>query len=298
MALFLNADGLVYGRYGGRTPDSPSALFSLKGLAHSLESALASHRGNVAAAPAARPPRRVEEYAAARNFPDNACLHCHHVYDFRREAMQAAGTWTLDEVWVYPEPGNVGLALNPDRGSEVVRVVKDSAAQRAGIAKGDVLKSLGGRAIASSADVQYALHRAPVRGEIPVVWQRGEELHHGKLVLDAGWRKTDVSWRWSLRGLTPPSFLHGDDLTAAEKTALGLEPSQMAFRQGAYVQRQARQAGININDIILGVDGKRLDLTARQFDAFIRLNYKVGDVVTYNILRDKKRLDIKLKLAE
>ena len=39
-------------------------------------------------------------------------------------------------------------------------------------------------------------------------------------------------------------------------------------------------------------------MTGRQFGMYIRLNYKVGDRVTYNLLRNGKRLDATLKLEE
>jgi serine protease Do len=297
-ALFLNAEGRVYGRYGGRTPDSASALYSLKGLRHALTSALERHRQGAAPPSVVPETRKVEDFPAARRLPDKACLHCHHVYDFRREALQAAGRWKLDEVWVNPEPANIGLTLSLERGDHVIGVAADSAAERVGLRNGDVLATLNGRPIASIADAQYALHLAPAQGEVPITWRRGRETLSGKLTLAAGWRKTDVSWRWSLRGLAPASQVHGDDLTAEEKKILGLGPTALAFRQGNFVTRPAREAGIRINDILLGVDGKRLDLSARQFDAFIRLNYKVGDVVTYNILRGKERLDLELKLND
>ena len=40
-----------------------------------------------------------------------------------------------------------------------------------------------------------------------------------------------------------------------------------------------------------------IKMTARQFLAYVRLNYKVGDRVTYNILREGKRLDVPLTLV-
>ena len=51
-----------------------------------------------------------------------------------------------------------------------------------------------------------------------------------------------------------------------------------------------------IGDMVLGVDGKMLHLTGKQFAAYIRLNCKVGDRVTYHLLRDGKRLDVMLTL--
>ncbi len=105
-----------------------------------------------------------------------------------------------------------------------------------------------------------------------------------------------MSWRWSLRSLEPGPQLDGYDLTAEEKKALGLKPKQLAFKQGAFVPRTAQQAGIHIGDTIVGVDGKQPELTFRQFDVYIRLNYRVGDEVTYQIIRQGKRMNVKLKL--
>src|SRR5207245_627914 len=117
-ALFLNAEGKVYGRYGGRDAESPEDRLSLAGLRFALEETLKVHRetmnrkspGNTSSS------RTADQFAAARRLKDNSCIHCHHVYDFRREELQAAGKWRLDEVWVYPLPENVGLTLDVNRG--------------------------------------------------------------------------------------------------------------------------------------------------------------------------------------
>ena len=298
MAFFLNADGKVYGRYGGRTPDSASKYLSRAGLRHALDAALAAHRRAPPAPQALRPhrPRTVEQYPAAARLTPGACIHCHHVYDFRRDALQAAGKWRRDEVWVYPLPENVGLTLDVDRGDRVRAVMPNSHAARLGLAAGDTLRAVDGKAVASFADVQYALHRAPARGSIPVAWERAGKAHGGRLDLPEDWRKTDISWRWSLRGLQPDPCVDGDDLTAAEKKQLGLGARQLAFRQGPFVTAAARHAGVQINDVILGVDGRRLEMTARQFGAYVRLNYRPGDALRLNVLRAGKRVDLTLKL--
>jgi serine protease Do len=299
MGFFLHPDGTIYGRYGGRDADSADSRLSLAGLRYALEAALARHRRtDFQSDPAkTKPPRTVEQYPAARRFPERACIHCHQIYDLRRESLQAAGKWKLDELWVYPLPENIGLTLDVDRGDRIAHVAADSPAARAGLQAGDRLLTIDNRSIASFADVQYALHRAPARGTLTLAWQHENETRKRELTLSEGWRKTDISWRWSLRGVDPPPWVHGDDLSAEEKKALGLSAKRLAFRQGPFVSELARQAGIRQNDIILGVDGKQLDMTERQFGAYIRLNYRVGDRVIYNILRRGKRLDIALTLT-
>ncbi len=298
MAVFLNADEKVHGRYGGQHPVVAQKNLSLAGLRHALTEALAAHRREPPRAEptAPRPPRTAEQYPASRRLTARSCIHCHNVYDFRREALQAAGKWRLDEVWVYPLPENVGLTLDVDRGNRVAGVAAGSAAARAGLTTGDTLRAVHGVQVGSIADLQYALHGAPAKGAVHVAWERAGTTLRGRLDLAEGWRMTDVSWRWSLRGLQPDPCVHGDDLTAEEKKALGLAARQLAFRQGAFVTPAARHAGVAINDVILGVEGRRLEMTARQFGAYVRLNYCPGDEVRLNVLRAGKRLDLTLRL--
>jgi S1-C subfamily serine protease len=218
------------------------------------------------------------------------------VYDFRRQALQATGKWRLEELWVYPLPENVGMTLDMTRGDQVASVAPGSPAAAVGLQAGDQLIQVNGQAIASFADLQYALHRAPAEGKTSITWSRKDRSRKGELLLPQGWRKTDISWRWSLRGLDPTPWVQGDDLDPEEKQALGLGAGRLAFRQGNFVSAPAQQAGIRQRDVIVGVDGKELEMTARQFGAYIRLNYRVGDRVTYNLLRDGKRLDLVLIL--
>jgi S1-C subfamily serine protease len=90
--------------------------------------------------------------------------------------------------------------------------------------------------------------------------------------------------------------VRGDDLSAEEKRALGLDAKRLAFRQGAFVTPVAEAAGIRTGDIVVGVDGKVLEMSSRQFNAWIRLTHRVGDRVTYNVIRDSKHLDVPLTL--
>ena len=76
----------------------------------------------------------------------------------------------------------------------------------------------------------------------------------------------------------------------------GLSASQLAFRQQNLVPSQAQAAGVHAGDIILGVDGKTLDMDVIAFLRYVNRNYLVGEQVTVNLLRDGKRLDLKMTL--
>lgn len=296
-ALMFDPDGAVLGRFGGRDADTPGKYHSLRGLRYSLELAWAEFKRS--APPHPKPPRsgkKVENYAGAQRFAPKACFHCHHVNEFRREEQIAAGIWTKEFEWVFPEPANLGLTLEIDQGNKVRGVRPGSLAATAGLQAGDVLRRLDGRSIASVADLQYALHQIPQTARITMAWQRGTKDLEALVTLPSGWRETDISWRWSLKSLKPLPQVQGEDLSPAERMALGLPDSRLAFRQGSFVPLAAQQAGIRIGDVIVGVDGKVLNMSARQFETFMRLNYQVGDIVNFDVVRGAERLRVALKL--
>jgi hypothetical protein len=298
MAFFLDGQERVLGRYGGRDAIGPDSRLSLPSLKYAMERAVKRYRDKETKPNVEKrsPRRTVEEYSAAKRLTARACVHCHQVYDLRRESLIAEGKWQLDELWVYPLPENVGLTLELNQGDMIRAVGKGSSAERAGLRKGDKLLTVNALSIASFADLQYALHRAKTDEKLAVAWERDRKRYDGTLDLEPGWRKTDLSWRWSLRGVEPSPWVQGADLSAREKEAVKLTANSLAFRQGPFVTHPARMAGIRQGDVIVGVNGKRLDMTGAQFGVYIRLNYKVGDTVTYNLLRDGKPVDVSITL--
>jgi hypothetical protein len=298
VGFFLSPREKIYGRFGGRDAGPADRRVSMAGLCYALEAALKRHRSEQRTDDVPAVARRtVADFPAFRRLPANACVHCHQVYDLRRESLQATGKWSLDEVWVYPQPENIGLTLDIDRGDRVSAVSVGSPAARAGLCAGDRITRVNGSTVASIADLQYALHRSGAARSLEIARQRDGNEVTTTLELPADWRKTDVSWRWSLRGLDPLPPVRGDDLNDAEKAALGLGPKRLAFRQGPFVTPAAEAAGIHQNDVVIGIDGKELEMNERQFGAYIRLSCKVGDRLTVNLLRGGRRLDVAIVLA-
>jgi hypothetical protein len=295
-ALFLTPNGNVLGRFGGRDADTPAKYHSLAGLRHSLTSALVQFKSIKSDTPAPRKPIRPEDYPAAEKRPDNACIHCHHAYEFRRDQLQREKRWSLDEVWVYPQPENLGLTLDVDQGNRVLAVNPKSIAAKSGITAKDVLDLINDMPIASAADLQYALHKA--NGELAISWKNGKDRKNAKLILPDGWRKTDVSWRWSLKSMSPNPSIIGDDLDGEGRKNLGLSTNQLAFRQMNFLTPTARQAGLRSNDVIVGINEQQLAMTARQFEAHIRLYHRVGEEITLNVLRGKERVKVRMRLPE
>ncbi len=297
-AFFLTADGEILGRFGGRDANDAGAYHSLKGLNASMEAALArfAEKRPVFIAPMGKPDRP-EEYPAAEKLGAKGCIHCHHIHEFRRDAKQKAGLWKPEDVHVHPWPESLGFALDLDQPNLVVRVEANSVAQKVGLRIGDLLHEVRGLRVFSRADVQDALHRTIGDNEVRLAWMRDKQAMDGKAALSNGWHKTDVSWRWSLKSILPEPGVSGDDLSDDERSELGLKPGVLAFRQGIFLARFARQAGVQVNDVILGFEGQPTAMNARQFEAHVRLNFRPGAEVVVNVLRGKERLKLKMKLA-
>jgi predicted metalloprotease with PDZ domain len=295
-ALFLNASGKVYGRYGGRDGKGADTRNTLKGLHYAMAAALAEHRKDPAARPdrPAAEPLYIEKAPTAKTY--RGCIHCHQVKEILREEEKKAGAWQRDSIYAYPLPENVGIRLDLDQSNLVREVKAGSAADKAGLKPGDVVQSLHGNAVHSFADAQYALHKSPLTGKIAVAWQRDGKSMDGTLTLQAGWKRTNITWRPSLLDMLPSLTVYGEDLTAREKKALGLGEKRLAFRQQAPVHSAARAMGVQKDDVIIGVDGKVMEMSMEQFLGHVRQNYLIGEPLTINLLRNGKRVDLKVTL--
>lgn len=294
MIFFMDGREKIYARYGGRDATSADARQSLDGLRYTMLSVLDMHAQDQKEFA----PRTKDAPTNARTgFGRRGCMHCHQVRERLDAQIKSAGKWTRDMFWRYPLPENVGISLDVNRSNIVKAVADKSPAAALGIKPGDMLKRLGAVPIHSFGDAQFALTHAPTQGDLAIAWQHDGKTSQGKLTLTDGWRKTNVSWRPSIQHFLPQIRLSGTDLNTTERKQLGLTEKQLAFRQRDAIAMQARTAGIRPGDIILGVDGKQLQMDSFGFIHFIQENYFAGDRVTVNLLRDGQRMDIAMTLA-
>jgi hypothetical protein len=292
MAFFMDAEEHVYARYGGRDADGADHRHSLAGLRYTMESVLKVHdNGEKSFAPRpGKEPQFIRDIAPFRSM--GRCMHCHQVKETLHADLKRKGKWEHDVLWRYPLPENLGFELELDRGNRIKQVKDKSAAAEVGLLAGDVLRRLGNVPVHSFGDAQYALDLAPKTGALSVAWQRGDKVLEGEFTLFEGWRKTDLTWRPSMRHLMASARLYGTDITAAEKKALGLAAKQLAFRQKDLVPEQARAAGVRGGDIILGFDDQTLEMDVDAFLRHVRGNYLVGERVNVNLLRDGQRFKL------
>jgi S1-C subfamily serine protease len=171
-----------------------------------------------------------------------------------------------------------------------------SPADSVGLKAGDRLEKLNRVSVASFADAQYGLHKAPKQGEMAVSWLRDGKSTSATMAVADGWRKTNITWRPSLLDILPSLPVSGDDLSANEKKTLGISEGRAAFRQDKFVHSSLKKVGLQQGDVIIAVDGRAVEGTMEDLVGHVRKNYLVGDKVTLNVLRDGAPVDIAIVL--
>ena len=314
-AMFINADGVVYGRYGTQSAAGPDAYNSIEGLGKTMRRVLELHAAYPGNAAELRDKRGAKKpYRTALMMPGlrnkeklrgatsrRNCIHCHDIHDAENFHAQKEGRLAKDMLWRYPLPDNVGLIIDPRDGVRIREVKAGSPAARAGLRPGEDVTHVGGQAITSIADIQWVLHHLPNRETTLEV--RGGETGARTLELRRGWKETDFSWRGSLWSVSPILRVWTPPLEKEKRRALGLRDDQGALEvRWINVQtaggRAARDGGLREGDVIVELAGEPVKTTHQRFNMHIKLNYKVGDELPLTVLRGGKRRSVRIRLAE
>ena len=314
-AMFINADGVVYARYGTQSAAGPDAYNSIEGLRQTMLRVLELHKGypgNLDQLRGKRGPRlpykTVLEMPGLENKQQftgettrKNCIHCHNIHDAQNNQFSKAGTLLRDKIWRYPLPENVGIVIDGDDGRRILKVLSGSAAEASGLKAGESVTHVNGQAITSIADFQWVLHQLPYNaGSLQVT---GSKSGSQSLELGKDWKKTDISWRGSIWSVSPRLRVWAPQATAAEIKQLGLSDVRSALKvkwinRGSPGGRSAYESGLREGDFFTRLDGKPIQMTPSQFNVHIKLNYKVGDRLPVTVVRAGKQLELQWKLVE
>ena len=315
-AVFLNADGTVYARYGTQSAEGADAYNSVAGLQRTMEQVLAWHEkypSNKKLFHGKRPQQK--PYQTALQMPKmfeaekrrtrpttrSNCVHCHNIHDAEQQHAVKTGTFSREMLWRFPLPQNLGLTLDPRNGNTVSAVLPNSPADKAGLTLNSVVQTLNGQAIASIADFQWVLHHLSNKDETVTVGLADGRT--AKIDLPDGWRKTDISWRGSIWSLSPKLGVWCPELSDVKKQRNNIAAHEPALEvrwinTGRPSGRSARKAGLKTGDIIVELDGKNVPAKSTQFNLFIKMNYKAGDELPLTVLRNGKRITVRIQLVE
>jgi len=309
-AMFLNTDGTVYARYGTQSADGPDAYNSIESLEKTMRRVLDLHNGYPAnRAALAGKLGKPKPYKTALEMPGmkhraklsggttrNNCVHCHNIHDAEHEQLRATGRNNHDALWRYPLPDNLGLRIDPGDGRVISTVQAGSAAANADLRPGDVLTHADGQALTSIADLQWVLHNLPnTKADVTLKATRGDRAIKKKLAMNAGWKKTDISWRGSLWSIKPVLGTWCAPIKESRvkslRLAKGVKPLEVRWiNTGRPEGRNAKRAGLRKGDIIIGLEGQPLRMSSQHFNMHLKLNYNVGDKLPLTLLRNGKRI--------
>ncbi|MBI1310181.1 PDZ domain-containing protein [bacterium] len=315
-AMFVNADGVVYARYGTQSAEGPDAYNSIDGLLTTMQRVLklhAAYPGNIDELrgkhgskqpgltaldlPGMRNAEKLEQETTRSN-----CVHCHMIHDAGHFQAQEAGTFSKDQLWKFPLPDTVGLKIDRNDGLKISEVVAGSPAAAAGLKSGSEVRKLNGQRIVSIADMQWVLHKLPNTATSLNIELADETKHSVKL--PAAWKEYDISWRGSMWSVSPRLRVWSPILAFDRRKELGIPDSDTALEvkwinRDADGGRAAIESGLRQNDVIVAVAGQPLrDVNNQQFNAHIKLNYKVGDELPLTVLRDGQRKELRIRLVE
>lgn len=321
-AFFLNADMTIYGRFGTRSDQTESdADVSVEGFGAALKGALALHKDYpknkalFAAKRGSHVPIKVPEefpnlkgkYGSKLNYEGKvvqSCIHCHQVGESIHLINRKPGKPMAEEVlYPYPHPKILGLIMDPKEMARVQEVTPGSSAEKDGFQAGDDLLSLSGQPLLSIGDIQWVLHNAKHEDKLTAEVRRGSKKLKLPLTLAAGWRATgDISWRatsWDLRRMATGGLLLVP-LTEDERKSAKLEEKTLALKikhAGEYGEHAAaKNAGFRKGDILVELDGSSSPLTESELLVAMMNSKKPGDKVPAVVLREGKRIDLKLPI--
>jgi serine protease Do len=313
--MFINADGVVYARYGTQSAEGSDAYNSIDGLLTTMNRVLEMHAGypaNKAELEGKRGPAKPVSSALdlpglsnpekyAQQTERGNCIHCHNIHDAEYKHALNTGTFKIEMLYKYPLPDAIGLKIDRKDGVRIEQVTADSPAAAAKLVAGEEVVRMNGQRIASIADMQWVLHHLPL-GDAQVTVETRQSGPH-TVSLKSGWKKSDFSWRGSMWNAPPRLQFWAPPLSADAKAALKLpeadKPLEVRWinREGA-AGRQAFESGLREKDVIVAVAGQPMRLETKQFNMHVKLNYKVGDTLPLTVLRNGKREEIKIKLVE
>ena len=313
--MFINADGVVYARYGTQSAEGSDAYNSIEGLLNTMNRVLELHAAypkNAAELKGKRgEPKPVSSALELPGLSNPAkyaqettrsnCIHCHNIHDAEHKHALDTGKFSIEMMYKFPLPDSLGLKIDRKSGVLIEKVLPDSAAASAGLRAGEEVVRMNGQRITSIADMQWVLHNLPF-GDAAVEIEASRTGKH-TVAMKAGWKKHDFSWRGSMWN-APPRFQVWTPVLsneAREKLNLPVTDTPLEVRwinkQGKGGQ-QAFNDGLREKDLIVAIAGQPARLNTKEFNMHIKLNYKVGEQLPLTILRNGERHELKIKLVE
>ncbi len=226
----------------------------------------------------------------------------------------APGAWSLNlddqGMSLFREDENRAMlgvnTTDNDKGAEIAAVTSKSAAEKAGLKKGDVITKIGDKKIEDASDVSEAVRAKKPGDKVNITYLRNGKEQKTTAELDK-WKGISAIAAPRFRSTTPmppniemaPFENLRNSFVFSDRPRLGLSIQDTDDGKGVKVlevddESNAANAGIKENDIILGIDDKEVkstdDITRTIRDNKDKYNF------TFKILRDGKTQNVEVKM--
>ncbi len=173
-------------------------------------------------------------------------------------------------------------------GALVAAVAAGGPAEKAGIARGDIILSVGDKDVSSLREVERVLASSKSGDSVAVKVSHGDATRIVQVVLE------ERNGRPYLGIFLVPPFAAGGD---GRGGALGNVAPYSAFITEVTPDSPASKAGLEAHDVVVGVDGTTLDATHSLSDLIAQ--HKPGDTVTLSVAsQGSQPRDVKATLAQ
>jgi predicted metalloprotease with PDZ domain len=306
-SFFLDEKLNIYSRYGGRDGGEPEDRLSKTSLIQTMQEVLAAHAKRAI-------PKKKNELPTTqpidagrlvpRDIPllkqnQRGCIHCHQIREYQLLQWEKDKKFTREKLFNWPLPENIGMMFDRKHGHRIQKLLKDSAAAKAGMRVGDVVLGVNQIPIRSEYDVRWALGRVEKKKPITITVSRTQQIGASvRVVLVVrpadNWRDTPLGWRKSLRSVPLQFGFRGYSLTRSQRRDKKLKETQLAIRVVSVREiGLVKNLAIHRKDTIIALDGRSQIRTFEQFKSDIILKYKPGETVRLTVLREGKTIKLK-----
>jgi len=225
-----------------------------------------------------------------------------------------AGTWNMDmnndQFSLFSEDDNRAMlgvnTSSDDKGASIEGVTDESAAEKAGLKKGDIITRIGDKKIEDAEDVTEAIHDRKPGEKVDITYLRDGKEHKATAELGK-WKGIHMNTFTMPRiaipetPMAPMEGFGGNTFVFGGRPRLGLSIQDTDEGKGVKVldvdeESNAAKAGIKEGDIILGIDDKEVKGT-EDVTRTIRENRDKSSF-NFKVDRDGKTQTITVKIPK
>ena len=306
MSFFMDAQDRFYTRYGGRGDGHAESYLGKESLVRVMQQVLLLHKtrqslplgrwsaGAPFATPEVIPP--MQKMLARRKVK---CIHCHDVKNAQLRHLQDQGKFQKSFVFTYPDPKRIGVQSEPRSQDIVARVIPGSPAARADVRRGDRILKVAGQRVLTMADFSQVLEGVPERTQLAMQLARQGKIVDATLPLSGNWKtQGDPWWRPSTEVAGPNAGFWAVELNESQKRKAGLQQDSLALRVTFLFPKHPtpRSSDVRLGDVLVELDGKRVQMNTRQLHSHLQMNRNYGDRVPITVLRKGAEKELVLRL--